>query len=427
MTWHIESKGTPHLEASTRSVRFAAMSAIAVAAAEVVLDLATWAWLDIASIYGTSLVLAAFARNRRLLWGLTAALTAATAAVYALQAPAGTFAMREALFVNRTLDVVALVLIACLVDLQIRLRDVREAQWQLLAAQNRQLERANELLVAHEAQIVAQNEELSRRRREAEEANGRKSRVLHAVSHDIRNPVNMINLMAEVIVRTAEDPARRGQVPGLARRLQSNAQSLVALVSEVLDIGYLDSGQLQRHDTTFSLNEFIDGKYRELAPLAEGRSLQLRCEVPEHGVRVRIDRVKLDRIVTNLMTNAVKFTPSGSVTLSATVTAQAGAAIRVRDTGVGIAEKDLDRIFEEFAQVDLPPDERHTGWGLGLAITRRLASFIGAVIHAQSELGRGTMFTVLLPPDAVIDVAPVASHEAELPARCPVAAGTKQD
>jgi signal transduction histidine kinase len=314
MTWRIASKGLARLQASTRSVRFAAVSAIALAAGEVLADLATWVWLDIASIYGTSLVVAAFARSRRLLWALTAALTAATFAAYALQAPAGTFAMREALFVNRALDIVALVIIACLVDLQIRLRQVREAQLQLLAQQNQELERANELLVAHEAQIVAQNEELNRRRREAEEANGRKSRILRAVSHDIRNPASTINLMAEVILRAAEDPALADQVPGLARRLQSNARSLVALVSEVLDIGYLDSGQLQRNDTIFSLNEFIDGKHRDLAALAEAKSLELQCEIPEHIVRVRIDRVKLDRIVTNLMTNAVKFTASGSET-----------------------------------------------------------------------------------------------------------------
>jgi len=407
MMWHAGSKTTAGSGFAVSGVRFASVCAIALATAEIVLDLATWVQLDIASIYGTSLVVAAFARSRRLLWGLMVALTLATFIAYALQIPAGTFEFREALFVNRVLDAAALLLIAGLVHVQITSRDLREAQSRLLAEQNRKLETANELLVAHEAQIVAQNEELARRRQEAEEASGRKTRVLNAVSHDIRNPVNSINLMAELVRRACEDPALVAQVPQLARRLQSNAQSLLALVSEVLDVAYLDSGRLQRHDTVLSLNEFIDAKHRDLAPLAEAKSLQLLFEVPQTTIRVRMDRVKLDRIVTNLIVNAVKFTPSGTVTLSAGLAADGGVAICVRDTGVGMAEHELGRIFEEFAQVDAPSGEPSKGWGLGLAISRRLANFIGASISVESAPGRGSAFTVTLPADAVIDIAPV--------------------
>ena len=417
MTWRTESKGAAVAGSTARSLRVAGACAIAVAVAEVVLDVATWVQLDIASIYGTALVVAAFARSRRLLWGLMVALTVATFVIYALQIPSGSFHFREDLFINRVLDAAGLLLIAGLVHVQITSRDLREAQSRLLAEQNGKLEAANELLRAHEAQIVAQNEELALRRQEAEEASGRKTRVLNAVSHDIRNPVNTINLMAEVIRRTAEDPALVAQVPQMARRLQSNAQSLLALVSEVLDVAYLDTGRLQRHDTLFSLNEFIDAKHRDLAPLAEAKSLQLLHEVPEEAVRVRIDRVKLDRIVTNLVTNAVKFTTSGTVTLSAALAAGGGAAICVRDTGVGMAEHELERIFEEFAQLDTPLGGQGRGWGLGLAISRRLANFIGARISVESALGRGSAFTVTLPADAVIDVAPVTLPEEGAAAR----------
>jgi signal transduction histidine kinase len=403
----IESGTAFGLPRGDRGARVAYAGAIVLAAVEVVLDLATWVDLDIASIYGIPLVVAAFARDRRLLWGLAVGLVLVTFLAYALQIPVGTFHLREALFVNRVLDAVALLVTACLVHIWTTSRDIREAQSRLLLEQNRKLELANELLVAHEAQIVAQNEELSRRRQEAEEASGRKTRLLNAVSHDIRNPVNTMNLMAEVIRRNAEDPARVTQVPQMARRLQSNAQSLVALVSEVLDIAHLDSGLLQRHNTTFSLNEFVDAKCRDLAPLAEAKSLQLIVEVREPTVRVRIDRVKLDRILTNLITNAVKFTTSGSVTVSAAAAAGGGAAIRVCDTGPGIGENELAHIFDEFSQFNIPLGKPNGGWGLGLAISRRLAAFIGASIGAESELGRGTVFTLVLPPDAVIDISPV--------------------
>jgi signal transduction histidine kinase len=413
MTTGIESKTVPRTPPSERTVAFAGVFAIALAIAEVIVDLGTWVELDIATIYGIPLVLAAFTRDRRLLWGLTVALTLATFIAYTLQIPVGAFTLHEALFVNRVLDAVALLLIAGLVHVWMLSRDIREAQAQLLEEQNRKLEVANDLLVAHEAQIVRQNEELTRRRHEAEEASGRKTRLLNAVSHDIRNPVNTINLMAEVIRRTAEDPALATQVPQMARRLQSNAQSLVALVSEVLDIAHLNSGLLQRRETTFSLNDFIDAKYRDHAPLAEAKSLQLISEAPERTVRVRADRVKLDRIVTNLVTNAIKFTSKGSVTISAVIAAEGPVAIRVRDTGIGIADHELDRIFDEFAQFNVPLGKLNGGWGLGLAISRRLANFIGASISVESELGRGTAFTVLLPSKCVVDVEqvvlPVAS------------------
>ena len=407
MTWRVEPKAAAIAGSSAPSLRFAGACAIAVAVAEVVLDLATWVQLDIASMYGTALVVAAFARSRRLLWGLMVALTVATFVVYALQIPPGSFHFREDLFINRLLDAAGLLLIAGLVHAQISSRDLREAQSRLLVEQNVRLAAANELLRAHEAQIVAQNEELARRRQEAEDASGRKTRVLNAVSHDIRNPVSAISMMAHVIRRASQDPELITQVPQMAQRLHSNAQSLVALVSEVLDAAYLDSGRLQKHDTMFSLNEFIDAKHHDLAPLAEAKALQLLYEVPEETVRVCTDRVKLDRIVTNLVTNAVKFTPTGIVTLSAAVAESGRVAIHVRDTGVGMAAHELDRIFEEFAQVDAPSGAPNRGWGLGLAISRRLANFLGASISVESALGRGSTFTVTLPAGAVVDVAPV--------------------
>ena len=403
----IESKAVSQNPLSERTIAFACVGAIALAVAEVIADAGTWAELDVATIYGIPLVLAAFTRSRRLLWGLTVALMLATFIIYTLQIQVGAFALRDALFVNRVLDAVALLLTAGLVHVWMMSLDIREAQANLLENQNRKLEAANDLLVAHEAQIVRQNEELTRRRQEAEEASGRKTRLLNAVSHDIRNPVNTINVMAEVIRRAAENPALATQVPQMAKRLQSSAQSLVALVSEVLDIAHLDSGLLQRRESTFSLNEFIDAKCRDLAQLAEAKSLHLESEVPDRIVRVRTDRIKLDRIITNLLTNAIKFTAKGSVTFSAAISLDGAIAIRVRDTGIGIADHELGRIFDEFAQFNVPLGKLNGGWGLGLAISRRLANFIGASISVESELGRGTVFAVLLPSECVVDIAPV--------------------
>ena len=382
--------------------------AMAVAVAGVVLDLGTRLELDVAVVYGIPLVVAAFSRSRRLLWALMAVLTLATFVTYALQVPPGAFELREALFVNRILDAVALLLTACLVHAWMTSLDMREVQARQLADQNGKLELANDLLVAHEAQIVSQNADLARRRQEAEETSARKTRLLNAVSHDIRSPVNTINVMAEVIRRSAEDPARLTQVPGMAKQLQSSAQSLVALVSEVLDIAHLDSGLLQRRDSVFSVSEFIDAKLRDLGPLAESKSLRLEADTPERILRVRTDRIKLDRIVTNLVTNAIKFTSSGSVSIGASIEDDGGLAIRVRDTGVGIPHHEVERIFDEFARFNVPLGKLNGGWGLGLAISRRLANFIGARIGVESALGHGSVFTVMLPSECLVDVQPVA-------------------
>ena len=134
-----ESNTVSPIPRSDRTVAFAYASAIALAAAEVVLDLGTWVELDIAAIYGIPLVLAAFTRNRRLLWGLTAALALATFITYALQIPVGTFGMREALFVNRVLDAAALLLTAGLLHVWMMSLDIREAQALLLEEQNLRL------------------------------------------------------------------------------------------------------------------------------------------------------------------------------------------------------------------------------------------------------------------------------------------------
>ena len=412
----IESKTVSSAPRSGRSsFAFTYVLAIVLAMAAVAVDLGTWVELDVATIYGIPLVLAAFARNRRLLWGLTAALMLATFVTYALQIPIGVFDLRDGLFVNRVLDAVALLLMAGLLHVWMASVGIREAQAHLLQEQNRKLEAANDLLIAREARIVHQNEELILRRLEAEDASGRKTRFLNAVAHDIRNPVNTIGLVAEVIRRTAEDPALVTQVPQMARRLQSNARSLVALVSDVLDVAQLDSGRLQRHDSTFLLDDVIDAARRDLSPLADAKLLRLDAEMPEDAICVRSDRIKLDRIMTNLVTNAIKFTAKGSVTISAVAAVDGAILIRVRDTGCGIAEPELERIFDEFAQLVVRPGTRGKGWGLGLAICRRLASVIGAGISVESRVGEGTAFTLRLPPECVVEITP-ARHAAEMPA-----------
>jgi signal transduction histidine kinase len=367
------------------------------------LDFATWIELDVASIYGIPLVLAAATRSRTVLWTLTVLLALTTFAVYALQIPPGVFTLHESYFVNRVLDVIGVLLTAALLDLWIKSVAVREAQVRLLAEQNAKLEAANRELVASEAQIAQQNAELEQRRREAEEASGRKTRLLASASHDIRTPVNSIQLMAGVLRRTAADPALVTQVPGMAERLQTNALSLLELVSEMLDIASFDSGRIECHDSRFPLGDLVTAKCDDLQPLAQAKALRLDIDVPAKAIWLDTDRMKLGRIISNLLVNAIKFTTAGSVGVRVAIAADGGADITVCDTGPGIAPERLESLFDDHVHASHGAGEPDRGWGLGLAICRRLVALLGGAISAQSSPDQGSAFTVHLPASCVVD------------------------
>lgn len=366
------------------------------------LDFATWIELDVASIYGIPLVLAAATRSRTVLWTLTVLLALTTFAVYALQIPPGVFTLHESYFVNRVLDVIGVLLTAALLDLWIKSVAVREAHVRLLAEQNAKLETANSELVAREAQIAQQNVELEQRRREAEEASGRKTRLLASASHDIRTPVNSIQLMAAILRRTAADPALVTQVPRMAERLQTNALSLLELVSEMLDIASFDSGRIECHDSRFPLGELITAKCDDVQPLAQAKALRLDIDVPA-AVWLDTDRMKLGRVISNLLVNAIKFTAAGSVGVRVAIAADGGADITVCDTGPGIAAEKLASLFDDQVHAAHGAGEPDRGWGLGLAICRRLVALLGGAVSAKSAPDQGSAFTVHLPASCVVD------------------------
>jgi PAS domain S-box-containing protein len=267
--------------------------------------------------------------------------------------------------------------------------------------------------------------ELDIRRREAEEASVRKTRFLASVSHDIRTPVNAINLMAEVIRRAADNPAVASQIPHLVQRLQANALALVELVSDVLDISRFDSGKVDLQETEFSLGELLAEEGRQLSPLAQDKNLRLVVEPPERPLWLRTDRVKLARVIGNLVGNAIKFTEAGSVCLSAALTPDRHVQIRVSDTGPGIAAEHLPHIWDEFAQLRNPARDREKGTGLGLAISKRMVEVMGGSIEVESTVNVGSVFTVTLPPSCVVlrlDVT-LRPGTADPPAERPAAGG----
>ncbi|HXE52672.1 MAG TPA: ATP-binding protein [Tepidisphaeraceae bacterium] len=246
------------------------------------------------------------------------------------------------------------------------------------------------------------NRELDLRRREAEEASVRKTRFLAAVSHDIRTPANAISLLAELIRRTSVNPALAADVPDLAQELHSSAISLVNLLSDVLDIARFDSDKVDLQESEFSLSDLLNDEQRQLFPLARQKGLSLQINVPSDPLVLRTDRIKLARILGNLVGNAIKFTEQGGVTIDAHRNGDGSVQISVRDTGSGIAPEHLSHIFDEFFQLRNPERDRAKGSGLGLTICKRLVDAMGGAIHVQSAPGQGSAFTVTLPGSAVV-------------------------
>jgi signal transduction histidine kinase len=256
-------------------------------------------------------------------------------------------------------------------------------------------------MAAQRTALRERNEELDRRRRDADEASARKTRMLASASHDIRTPVNNIKLMAEVIRVAATNPSLNTKIPDVADRLYSNAVSLDRLISDLLDVAQFDSGRVEVRESVFLLNDLLAEVCSDQRTLADAKNLRLVVEAPDREIRVRTDRIKLARVLSNIVGNALKYTRIGSVAVSVSV-ASDQVSISIRDSGVGIAPAHLDRIFDEFTQVQDGDRGYGDGWGLGLAICRRLMVALGGSIAVQSEPGRGSIFIVSLPAAAVL-------------------------
>jgi signal transduction histidine kinase len=226
--------------------------------------------------------------------------------------------------------------------------------------------------------------------------------LLASVSHDIRTPLTTIDLIADLILRSVDNPTLAAQVPDMVQRLRRNTLSLADLVSALVDISSLDAGRIAVRNSEFSLNELLVEECERLLPLAQAKGLRLATEAPEPPIRLLTDRVKLVRVLSNLVGNAIKFTETGGVTVDAVLTTERALLIRVSDTGVGMLRESLARIFDEYGQLGNPQRDANKGWGLGLAICRRLVDVMGGKITVESEPNRGTIFSVHLPASSVV-------------------------
>jgi signal transduction histidine kinase len=237
------------------------------------------------------------------------------------------------------------------------------------------------------------------------------------VSHDISTPLTIINHIADLILRVARSPMQESVVQELVQRLRRNTRSLTDLSSALVDISSLDAGRIPVFNTAFSLNELLEDERDRLLPLAQAKGLELVIEAPCPLVVLETDRVKLARVLSNLVGNAIKFTNTGAVTISGRTAPGQPLVIEVRDSGPGIAPDKLETIFEEYGQLGNKQRDSAKGWGLGLAICRRLLQVMGGTLTVRSELRVGTVFTVRLPASCLASPAGAEHNPRSSPER----------
>jgi PAS domain S-box-containing protein len=247
------------------------------------------------------------------------------------------------------------------------------------------------------AELAEQNELLRRQHIELEQASALKSQFLANMSHEFRTPLNAIlgytHMLLNNVTGQVTDPQRKSLT-----RIDSNSRHLLALINDILDITRIEAGRMPLNATSFGIGELFEEVQAELEPIIKRSNLSVTTKVRGVVPPVRSDRQKVKQIVLNLLSNALKFTPSGSVTMTASYDGRAKqVAIAVRDTGVGIPAADQVKVFEDFRQLDSSPARGYGGTGLGLSICRRLANILGGTIELHSVAGKGSTFTLRLP------------------------------
>ncbi|KQV87554.1 ATP-binding protein [Pelomonas sp. Root1237] len=255
--------------------------------------------------------------------------------------------------------------------------------------------------------IEARLIELERSRAAAEAASRAKSDFLANIGHEIRTPMNTVLGLTRLMLAGRLPGEQRGRLQQVA----SAGESLVKLIDGLLDYADLDTGRMQLAAEPLHLEQLLASAFDAVRPAAQAKQLELVCDIasPEllgaAGAR-RGDVVRLTQLVTELLVNAVKFTPTGQVKLSAELDAAGGWILRVRDTGLGMAPDQLARLFTPFAQAEAGATRRFGGTGLGLAICRALAARMGGTLSASSAPGRGSEFELSLPPAPCPELAP---------------------
>ncbi len=233
------------------------------------------------------------------------------------------------------------------------------------------------------------------------EANRIKSAFLANMSHELRTPLNAIIGFCEILL---EDAAQSGDAALDLQKIRNSADHLLAIISDVLDLSKIEAGKMDINVEQFPVAEVVDSVMTAVSPQVEKNHNTLKLRCPRELGTIKTDRTKLHQILSNLLSNACKFTQAGRIELTVQLTfadARRWFEFAVVDTGIGIAPETIERLFAPFTQADSSTTRKYGGTGLGLAISRHYARMLGGDIHVRSTPGEGSTFTLKLPVEAV--------------------------
>ena len=240
-------------------------------------------------------------------------------------------------------------------------------------------------------------QELTQKKREAEEASRLKTEFLSNVSHELRTPLNAIigytHLLQDEIYGPLLEPQREP-----LRSVRRNAASLLSLINNLLDLSKIEAGKIEISLGEFDLEELLREVFENVKPLLREKEIEVRWRLAEPLAALWSDPLRVRQIFLNLLSNAIKFTDRGSIVISAENRSRPrGIVLSVQDTGIGMRQEDLPTIFDPFRQVDGSLTRAAEGTGLGLTIVKKSLNLIEGTIEVESEFGKGTRFTVFLP------------------------------
>ena len=250
-----------------------------------------------------------------------------------------------------------------------------------------------------EEQVQERTAELENKATELARATRLKSEFLANMSHELRTPMNSIVGFTTQVIKKSADTLEERQLNNL-RTVERNAYHLLDLINGLLDLAKIEAGKMEAHVDSFELNVLIKEVFNLMYPMLHGKSVELKMDLPVEEIYLHTDSIKLKQVLINLISNAIKFTEQGSITVSARLQnrePEPQMVIRVTDTGVGIDKDALHYIFEAFRQVDGTLARKAGGTGLGLNIVRNFIKLLRGSVNVKSEKNRGTTFELVIP------------------------------
>jgi len=311
-------------------------------------------------------------------------------------------------------------------ELEVQARSLKESQAQLESQQaeleqtNSQLEEQAQLLEHQRDELASAQAVLAERAAELERANQYKSEFLANMSHELRTPLNSSLILAKILSDNRTGNLTAEQVK-FAQTISSAGNDLLAIINDILDLSKIEAGKVELAPEPVLIARVLDDLVKTFSPVAQTQGLRFEARAAEHAPeRIETDAQRLGQILKNLLSNALKFTATGAVSLHvAPGTGQTGddtVRFEVQDTGIGISEHQKEIIFDAFRQADGSTHRKYGGTGLGLTISRDLARLLGGDISVKSTPGEGSTFTLTLP----LMYRPSAEPRVNPPAPAPV-------